>query len=755
MTPAFAQTAAISGRVTDPDRAVVAGAEVTLITIASGSQQRTSSGADGTFRFAELQADRYLVQITAAGFGIHTEDITLGAAGYGIEATLQIAGVTEAVTVQGIATLPSIGRTAVPLRDQPITVNIVTAQQLQSQGVNDLVTALQFVNNVNAYQTYGVYESYQFRGFGDVVQLVDGIRTEGNRVRSQMSNVDSVEVLKGPASVLYGSDSLGATMNIVLKKPSPQPAYDFSTSAGSWHTYRGTFGATGRLGVSNRTLYRVDVGAESADNFRHDAWTRLNVTPSITIRLGQADRLDLRYALNRNDLGGDPGVPLVTRPDGTTFIADVPRDRRFSTPQDFALSQDHNFRGSYAHTFRNGIGVRNISAYRYITDEYWETETLRVVYPSTVTRQFLYFKHRRRPINNQVEVSGPVKFLVNHDFLGGWDHQTFPTRTTRVDSASVLTTPIDLYNPVETHVTRTEFPPSRYDYTTNYTNAFYIQDHITLTQKIKAVAGIRIDNVRRYQHNNPIANGVETEVPEVRRDSHKPTGRVGLVYQPRTNLDLYAQHASAFQPNFNLQPDGTPLEPTYGVSYEVGQRLRLNQDRVTVSAAVFDITKRNVAFSRPGGFFEQIGKVRSRGFEADVHARVSPSFNATVGYGYTSARFLDYLTTATVNLSGNRPPRVPPNTVTATATYTWANRLSLMAGTQYRDAQFLNDQNTLTLDGFSLANLAATYYRGPMQFNFSVSNLTDTFYYSSIRGATQFYPGEPRRYQATVRWEIR
>jgi catecholate siderophore receptor len=479
------------------------------------------------------------------------------------------------------------------------------------------------------------------------------------------------------------------------------------------------------------------------------------MTPSVSLRLRQTDQLDLRYSLNRNDVSGDAGLPLVTRPDGTSFIADVPRERRYSTPQDFAVSHDNNLRGSYGHTFRNGMGVRNITDYRIFDDEYWLTETLRVIYPSTVTRQFLYFKHHRRPLTNQVEFSGPVNFLVRHDLLAGFDHQFYRSRTTRVDSASVLTTPIDLYDPVETHVTRTDFPPTRNDYSTSFTNAFYVQDHLTLVPQLKAVVGVRVDNVRRYTHNNPIANGVETGVPEARRDSHKTTQRVGLVYQPANRLDIYAQHATAFQPNFNLQPDGSTLEPTYGVSYELGQRLRLVQERVELNTAVFQITKRNVTFSRPGGFFEQIGKVRSRGFEADVNARLAQSFHVTLGYGYTDAVFVDYLTTATTDLSGNRPPRVPPHTVTATATYTIKNRLSLMAGAQYRDTQFLNDQNTLTLDGFSLLNMAAPYYHGPVQFNFTVSNLTDTFYYSGIRGNTQFYPGEPRRYQATLRWQIR
>jgi iron complex outermembrane recepter protein len=750
LTAAFAQTAAITGRVTDPDRAVVGGADVTLIHIASGAQHKARTSADGTFRFANLAQGRYLVQIAAPGFGMYTEDITLGSMNVDVQAGLQIAGINESVTVQGIATTPSIGRTAVPLQDQPITVNKVGKELLQANAINDLVVALQYVNNLNAYTQYGVYEHYEFRGFSDSVQMVDGIRNEGNRVRSQVSNVESIEVLKGPASVLYGSSAVGATVNIVLKKPSATPEYEVSTSAGSWNTYRGTFGATGRLG-SDRTLYRLDVGADSSDNFRHDAWTKLNVTPTVTHRIGDRDTVDVRYSINRNDLSGDGGLPLVTRPDGSSFIANVPRERRYSTPQDFALSYDHNVRVAYGHTFGNGFGVRNIAGYRKYDDEYWITETLRVTYPSTVNREFLYFKHRQRPFTNQVEFSGPVRLGVNHDLLVGWDHQSYLRRTTRVATASVATAPIDLYNPVETHVPRTEFPPSRYDYQNNFTNAAYVQDNMTLSSKVKAVAGVRVDGVRRYTHNNPVVDGVETEVPVVKRRSVGTTSRVGLVYQPRGDVDIYTQYASSFLPNFNLQPDGSTLEPEYGVQYEVGQRFRLLRNRLQLNTAAFEITKRNVTFTRPGGFFEQVGKVRARGFEADLDTRLTSTFSVNLGYGYTDAVYLDYRTTPTTDFTGNKRPRVPPHTVNARATYNWNNRLMLMAGTQFRDKQFLNDQNTLTLDKFSLLNLAATYTQGPLQYGLSMSNVTDQFYYASIRGNAQFYPGEPRRITATVR----
>jgi outer membrane receptor protein involved in Fe transport len=292
------------------------------------------------------------------------------------------------------------------------------------------------------------------------------------------------------------------------------------------------------------------------------------------------------------------------------------------------------------------MGIRNISGYRVYNDEYWVTETLRVIYPSTVTRQFLYFKHHRRPLTNQVEFSGPVKLLVNHDFLMGWDHQFYRTRTTRVDSASVLTTPIDMYNPVETHVTRTEFPPTRQDYTTNFTNGLYVQDHMTLSSKLKAVVGLRLDKVRRYTHNNPVANGVETEVAEVRRDSHKPTERVGLVYQPVNNVDVYGQFATAFQPNFNLQPDGTPLEPTYGVSYEVGQRLRRHGR--TRSSSTRRCSRSPNATSRSAGRAVSSSRwarfVREASRPTSTRACHRRSISCS-GYGYTDATYLDYRST--------------------------------------------------------------------------------------------------------------
>ena len=678
--------------------------------------------------------------------------------------------------MEGVATVPTIGRISAPLRDQPLTVNTLTSALIEARALNDLVSALKYIPNVATYTTYGVYQSFTFRGISDSIQMVDGIRNEGNRVNTQLANVERIEVLKGPSSVLYGGDAVGAAVNIVLKKPTPDPVYDFSAAAGRWETYRGALGAGGRVGNNSSLLYRLDIGGESAENFRHDPSKRLNVTPSLTWRLSNAGQLDARYFLDRNRVGGDSGIPLVplaggftpdpertaigdplsraVRGDGSDFIPNVPPDSRYNTPQDFALGTDQNLRLSYSHTFRS-FAFRNTVGYRRFDDEYWIAEFLDVTPPSRVNRGFLFFEHHRYPVANQAELSGQARLGVDHDFLVGWDYQYNPNYTSRRAAANFNTTPIDLYDPVETHVSvgLDNFPVTRIDYQTNRTNGVFIQDTVALTSKVKFVAGGRFDRVRRETHNNPVTNGVETEGPVTPGESEKFTHRLGFVYQPTVSLDLYAQNSTGFRPNFTINADGTPLEPEYAEQYEIGQRLRLMQERLQLSAAVFNVEKRNVQRNLGGGVYEQIGKVRARGFEAEAAGLVTSAWHLQLGYGFTDATFLDYFTGtgAGINLSGNTPRRAPEHTVTFSTSYAWRNGLSLSAGGQIVSDQFINDTNTIRFNGYELLDLGASYSRGRMQYALNLTNVTDREYWTSSLGNRQLYPGQPFNILATVR----
>lgn len=773
--PAAAQSGFLDIKVMDPDHAAVVGAPIVLIHVSSGAQQTDVTDGSGTARFENLTPGEYRLEIAAPGFTLHTQSVVLAASRRTIDAVLDVAPFSENVTVEGVATVPTIGRIKVPLRDQPLTVNTISSEFIETHALNDVVSALQHVANVTAYKQYGVYQYFTFRGFSDSVQMVDGIRNEGNRVNTQLANVERLEVLKGPQSVLYGGDAVGAAVNLVLKKPTPEPIYEWSAATGRWSTYRGAFGAGGRVVRSNVLFYRFDMGGESADNFRHDPGKRFNATPSLMWRMSNSSQLDVRYMFDRNRVSGDGGIPLVpltggfvpdpertaigdplsraVQGDGSDVIPKVARDVRYNTPQDFGLAMDHNVRVSFSQMLVRGIAFRDTLGYRDFDDEYWTTEFLDVTPPSRVNRGFLYFDHHRKTWMNQAEVSGILKLGVEHNLLAGWDYQDHDNRTDRRAAANFNTTPVDLYNPIETHVPVNvhAFPVTRHDYLAQNTNGIFVQDTITVMPKLKVVVGSRYDRVRRANHNNPVANGVETEGVLTRGRSRKMTYRVGTVYQPTKTVDLYVQNSTAFKPNFNIQADGSPLEPEYGELYEAGQRMRFAQQRVEVSASVFQIERRNIARSIGGGNFDQIGRLRARGFEAELHGRATSNLNLDLGYGYTRAKFVDYFTNAGLNLSGNVPRRAPRHTVNLSGEYLWSNGFALMGGGQVVSHQFINDTDTVGFSAYEVLYAGATYTKGRVRYGLNLTNLTDRQYWTSSLGNRQLYPGEPFNVMASIR----
>jgi iron complex outermembrane receptor protein len=751
---AAAGAQSLSGRVTDPQGAAIAGADVRLTSAMPGAPRATRSGLDGSFSFDRLPAGEYTLRIESPGFDPFTRDVAVLSAEQTVPVTLQIAGLSEDVRVMADAVDMSLTKTNIPLRDQPMNMSVVSSHFIKTFAVNDLVTALANVPGVSTYQQYGVYEHYTLRGFSEGAQMVDGIRNEGNRVRTVLSNVERIEVLKGPASVLSGNEAIGSSVNIVTKKPTGRPLYEGSLTYGSWNTTRAAGSASGRL-ARTPLLYRVDAGVDAADNFRHDPWNKFNVTPSLMWQLTPRDAVNVRYSMSRNDVSGDSGIPVVPNADGTFSIPDVPRDRRYNTPQDFALSYDHNVNVKYTRQFSDHIGFQNVYSPRVYDDEYWVAETLTVPFNSTnVNRTFLYFEHQRRPWTNLAEVTGDFKLGVRHRFLAGWDHQDYHSRTTRSNAANITTAPINLFDPVERHQTWTDFTVSRYDHQQNYTEGFYGQDHVELGSKVKAVVLVRGDYVDRTTHNDPVVNGVEGSGPVTESKQRRYSSRYGVVYQPAADVDLYAQYATSFKPNFNLQADGSELKPEIGAQWELGNRVRLAGSRMYVNTSVYHIERQNVALSRPGGFFDQAGMIRSQGLEVELDARWNDvRFN--VGYGYTDADYLDYVTTNSAGvptvLSGKTKPRTPANTFSYQVEKMWRNGLSLAVAGRSHGKQFLDDLNTLSFEGYGVVDLAASYSRGNAIYSLNFSNLTNTEYWASIRGPRQFYPGEPFRVMGTVR----
>ena len=752
----LAQGSSISGRVVDPQGAAVPGAQVALSADA-GTPRSAVSASDGSFSFQGVAPGRYTVRVEAPGFVPATQPVDHGTSGQTISVPLQVAGISEDVSVTGaLLGTAATGKTTLPLRELPMTINTLSADLIAQQGTNDLVTALQNVPGVNPFTTYGVYEYYAFRGFLDSVQLLDGVRNEGNRVNAQLTGIERVDVLKGPSSALYGGGALGATVNLIRKKPSEISSYEFMAAGGSWSTGRGAFGAGGRLG-SDALLYRFDVGADSSNGYRNEDVTRVTVTPSVAWRLGTKGQVNVYYTFNRDRFAGDAGLPLVDTDLGVPVkanIPDVPHDRNYRTPQDDATSYDNNIQVAYAKQLTNSLGFRDTLSYRHFNDEYFLSEEVDFIAPRTIDRYYLYFKHHRRPLMNIAELTGHFSTRVEHDLVAGWESQRYHNFTTLPEEDFFQAASIDAFDPVETQGP-SDLTPASANVFTNTINAFYGQDHIALTPQLKLLASGRVDIYRRSSHSDPIENGVQTEGDVSHREANAFTGRLGLVYQASSTVDLYGSYATSFKPPTIAQPDGSSLDPETGAQGEFGQRFHLLNNRAELNTSIYQINKKNVAFRRPGGVYVQAGEVRSRGFEADFTTSLRSNWRVNASYGLTDAEFLDYEESVGTNLRGNTPTFAPLHTFNVWTSYDLQNGLGFNVGVRSISQVFADNDNLFVVDGYGVLNLGARYRHGRFEYSLNINNLTSTDYFVPHQDYPQVYPGAPINALGTVRVRLK
>src|ERR1700682_516247 len=244
----------IEGRVSDTQQLALPQPIVELLDVQDHVLQKTVGDDTGRYQFNSVPAGTYMLRFSHIGFEstkkgpvtVASHQTTL------FDVTLKPQQVQESVTVLAENDRLVASMTDIPLRELPVTVQTVTRELIKQQDATDIVTALNNVPGADAFTAYGTYNYFIFRGFGfdnsdASAVLLNDLPIEGNRINSTINSVESVEVLKGPASMLYGTQAPGGTMNIVEKKPLSTPAYDVVLNGGRGKTGGGAFGATGPL----------------------------------------------------------------------------------------------------------------------------------------------------------------------------------------------------------------------------------------------------------------------------------------------------------------------------------------------------------------------------------------------------------------------------------------------------------------------------------------------------------------------------
>lgn len=753
----FAQSFTLTGRVLDGSGAPITGASIS-ITRSGAKPVLTESSTEGRYTISNLSPGPYRINILKAGFAELQQNVEVKTSLDALDFTLGLQEVSTTVVVEDVAGKMTATRMDVPNLEIPTQVGSVSAQVLEQRGVNDLVQALQNVSGVSATRWYGMYEYYTIRGFNIAdVQLVDGMRLEGNRINTQLNNVEQVDVLKGPSSTLYGGQALSGAINIIRKKPAAVRAYDFFYRGGRFNTNQVGAGATGSVFNWYKLLYRMDLSFENASGFRDAGARRLNFSPSLTYLINDRSRVTVHQSFNRDRFDTDAGLPI-----GVVNSAGFPLDFRFNTPQDFGLvrdSQTHvlfNLNITPQWEFRNGF------LYRYTNDEYYSAESLTFVPAlSQVNRTALYFQHHRRPVLNQADVLGHFRALgMKHTVVSGWEYQDFYNFTDRAASRSVNLPPILLSNPVDNYVRVPDFPISRRDYFSNKINAFFWQDFVELSKRLRLNVGGRFDDFGRVARNDPWANNAATgRGNETRRNQQAYTYRAGLTYLLTENQQAYFSSSSSFQPVTNIPADGRELAPETGRSFEVGHRIQAFGGRFKVDTALYQLKRQNVVIALPNNNFEQAGQQSSRGLDMDINGQIGKGIRLIANYGYTLPRFDSFFAAnRTINLSGFRPRFTQRHATNLWLTKAWNNGFTASIGNRYLSSMFVDNANTQNykLGGWTTFSGAVSYRRGWYQIGVNAENLfnRERYFVAGIYD-TQVYPGTPINVSATLRFWFR
>jgi iron complex outermembrane receptor protein len=748
----------IHGTVADIQGVPISGVTVTLTTETSAGRRITTTSDSGEYSFPDVRPGGFQLIFSRAGYETVTHTGKLSSTGEGaqVSVTLPVAGEVTSIEVTDVAGKATGSRLDIPNRDIPVQISVIPQALLQQQAVNSVVDALKNASGVQAFRWYGVYEYYTIRGFNQAdVMLMDGMRLEGNRFNTQTNNIESLEVLKGPSSVLYGGGAVGGVINIVRKKPQGTRAYDFLYRGGSFNTHQIAGGATGPVGALDRVLYRADLSYEHSDGWRKAGADRFNASPTLTWLMSERARVTVHQAFNRDRFDGDGGVPL-----NMTTHPLYRRDWRFNLPQDNALvedSQTHillNANVSNSWEFRDGFLMRRTS------DRYFVTEgVFGVPAQNLVNREALDFHHTRRPVQNQADLIGRFRWLgMHHTVLAGYEYQDYYSRTDVTAGNDptcncgywINLPPINVTNFIEPGAnldTKTVF---RKTYFANQIHAGYWQDQISVLPNLKINVAGRLDDYDRRVHriftNNP---GVRTFIQ--RRNQSAYTYRAGIVYTPFGAHQFYFNTSTSFTPVTVVPANQQELNPQRGRLYEIGYRSKAWNNRLDWNIAAYTIERDNNRVAQTPTTVLQVGALRSQGVDVDVNHFLGWGTRLIGAWGFAQARIDD----PGSSLHNRFPRFVPRHTANAWLRKDWRSGWGAALGARYVGKQFVNDSNATRIGGYTTLSGAVNYRRERWEWALNVENLLNRErYFLPGHFANLIFPGAPINASTSLRWRF-
>ena len=673
----------------------------------------------------------------------------------------------------------TIGKIATPLRDIPQTVTVINRAVLNAQGATSLSDALRNVPGITIGAAEGgqIGNNINLRGFTARTDIfIDGVRDRGQYYRDTFF-IDTIEVLKGPSSMLFGRGSTGGVINQVSKQANLTQASEASVTAGTHDFYRATVDTNQPM--SETSAFRISAMGQNTQSTR-DVLTNedYGIAPVARFGIDTPTTVTLTSLFQHNHDMADYGLSSLNgRP------APVDYDNFYGLTDD-RIIQDATVLGvRVEHRIDDHLTLRNQTQYDRTAIDARETNAARVgtfvpsangggaftILPTSTTGYttslapqslsiLLQSKDRAivdDSLFNQTDLIADFETgSIKHTLLAGvefgrdtYQNQalartdpsiTGPAATTGLAVLS-LTDPV--YQPSSP---RTVPTIGNLVLSNANTAAAYANDTIEFTPEWKAIAGLRFDRYRALVKNSIPSATVPSEVGQ---NVTFTSVRAGGLWQPTKAQSYYASYGTSFNPSLEtltVTNGQQALDPEKNKSYELGAKWDLLDDALAITTAAFRIEKENARTQISTGVYELDGNIVVKGAELGVTGRVTPDLQVFGGYTYLDARIVQ--ASAFDGTLGKVPANTPKHSATLWATYTFLHSFDLGTGVTYQSLRYASNTNVAAAPSFVRWDGSIAYRRRRYDVRLNLLNITDRDYITALipSDGGRYVPGAGR-----------
>ncbi|WP_137401821.1 TonB-dependent receptor [Echinicola rosea] len=801
-TLSMAQTGKLTGTVTDQNGE---GAQYVNVLL-DGTGRGTLTDKDGSYTLENVAAGEQTVKFSSFTYSPVFRTVVIKE---GQTTTLDISVDEDELQLQ---TVEIIGRaetsykntnsfigtkSSTPIRDVPQSIGYVTKELALDQGaytVNDVVKNVSGVNQFTFYNDITI-RGHRIKGQDLSGNLVNGMRAFTSFWKQQLiPHIERVEVIKGPASALFGNASAGGTINRVTKKPLKEKRQSISSTVGSFNTFRMLGDFTGPMTQDESLLYRLNLGYENSGSFRDLQYAKnLVVAPSFSFLPSEKTLLNFDVVYQKSDGMLDRGQAVF----GNGDLFSVPISKSINAVNDYLKEESLNVTISLRHQITDGLSFNSVfmrSDYSEDLQEHRGNNKFANNGDGSLDIEKVEMRmgiRQRSWSNNNFSNYFNYDFStgdVDHKLLVGYDYfqQTLRPGGSQLQARGYLTADrtgsINSYNPdnrelyaldadgnpipVVPHFDLTDpygnqlQDISKYIYSTNsfpqsslYSHGVYVQEQMKIG-KWRVLLGLR------QEYYTDLLNYKTDNEEKVTQDALIP--RVGVVYSLTPNINLYGTYVQGYQPQtatvINNPEAGGPFDPLTSELKEVGVKSDWFEGRLSATMALYYLTEKGTLYNAndPGNpdLLVQTGKDLSKGVELDLVGRITDNWSVIVNYAYNQATIEEG---DDENLVGRQKPNAPKHAGNLWTKYIISEGnlkgLGFGLGGNFVTERFGSlgaTEEPPVFPGYELVNAAVYYKIDKFQIQMNFNNVFDKTHWVGGYDYIRAFPGAPRNVMTTV-----